>query len=309
MELKDQFRSIERALQKQLCNSTACPEEPTPVFILSAPRSGSTLLYQALCHRLALPYISNLTNDFFATSPVVGLAIQKAMPVQIRFDSQYGKTDGFFQPSEASAVMRRWFGGGHPSALVSARILAGMEASFIATLKAAEILFGAPLVIKNAWHCFRLPYLAAVLPGARFLWLRRNIRDAAKSDLAARYKTKGSADIWNSATPANVEELKKLPPTAQVVENQYEFNRAIGRSLSQHAEGRWIEFSYDDFLDQPERTFVRVGRFLGRSPLLDSSPVTIVKPSGKNLSTEDKKNIDAYVTHHAHRLESYDLVV
>lgn len=277
---------------------------PTTIFILGAPRTGSTLLYQAICSRLSLPYIANLTNDIFAETPIVGLAIQRAMPVEISYASRYGKTDGPFQPSEGSAVMTRWFGGGHPSALVSARILEGMEPHFLATLAAAEALFGAPLVIKNAWNCFRVSYLAQASPAARFIWIRRDAADAAKSDLAARYRTKGSAREWNSATPANIDDLRGMAPAAQVVENQHAFNNAVAAGLSHHAEGRWREVWYEDFCRDPDAVLADLGAFLERSAIQGAAPVEIGRSGSGDLPAVEEKAIDSYLAGHAERFSA-----
>lgn len=95
------------------------------------------------------------------------------------------------------------------------------------TLAAVEAVTGKPQLMKNAWNCFRLPDLARRFPGAGFIWLRRDVRAAAESDFAARYAVQGDALTWNSATPANVDELRRLSPEGQVLENQYEFSRAI----------------------------------------------------------------------------------
>ena len=277
---------------------------PGTVFVLGAPRTGSTLLYQALCKHFGLPYIANLTNEAFAKTPIVGLAVQKAMPVEIRFDSLYGKTEGTFQPSEGSAVMTRWFGGGHPSALVSAQILEGMEPHFLRTVAAAEALFGAPLVIKNAWNCFRVPYLTKALPSARFIWIRRDAADAAKSDLAARYHTKGSAHEWNSATPGNLEELRGMAPTAQVVENQHEFNIAIAGGLRRHAEGRWREVWYEDFCGDPDKVLAELGAFMERRSVQLASDVEIGRTGGADLQAADSKAIDYYLAEHPERFSA-----
>ena len=147
---------------------------PRSVFVLGAPRTGSTWLYQAICGGLELPFISNLTNDLFPDAPIVGLAIQKSVPVRVGQTSKFGKTEGPFQPSEASSVISNWFGGGHPSQVVSNSFLPGRKEHFYATLAAAEVLFGAPLVIKNAWNCFRISCLATALPSAHFVWVRRD---------------------------------------------------------------------------------------------------------------------------------------
>ena len=276
----------------------------TTLFVLGAPRTGSTVLYQALCSRFSLPYISNLTNDNFPKTPIIGLAIQKALPVDIPLNSRYGKTQGALQPSEGSAIIARWFGGGHPSALVSSTILQGMTAHFLTTLSAAEMLFERPLVIKNPWNCFRVRSLAETLPAARFIWIRRDIAAAAKSDLAARYKTKGSPTLWNSATPANVDELRRLPPAAQVVENQYEFNVAIGNGLRSHADGRWAQVRYEDFCRDTGRVLDELACSLGVASAAQRMPIALTRAGNWELPRADQVAIDSYISEHCHRLRS-----
>jgi hypothetical protein len=236
---------------------------PRAVFVLGAPRTGSTLLYQTTIAAFRLPFISNATNAWLAETPIVGIAIQNALRLQVGFKSAFGKTDGPLQPSEGSAVMAHWFGGGHPSQIVSARILDGREEHFLRTLAATEAICRAPLLIKNAWNCFRVDYLATALPHARFVWIRRDISDAALSDLEARYITKGDAYAWNSATPANMSELLKRAPIEQVVENQIAFNEAISTALSRNALGRSLEIWYEELAADPQGIAARLAEFLG----------------------------------------------
>ena len=287
-------------LGKNTANSSA-----RALFVLGAPRTGSTVLYQALSSRFGLPYIANLTNEHFAHTPIVGLAIQKSAPVEIAFNSHYGKTHGPLQPSEGSAVLAHWFGGGHPSALVSNSIKDGMEEHFLATLAAAETLFGLPLVIKNPWNCFRVRSIAEALPEARFVWLRRDMGAAAKSDLACRYVTKGSPTAWNSATPANVGELRHLPPAQQVVENQRAFNAAISDGLKAHAAGRWAQVWYEDFCRDPEVVLDDVGNGLGMPPPIGGAPVELTSAGNWELPRADEAAIDAYTAQPQLRREAY----
>lgn len=273
---------------------------PRTIFILGAPRTGSTFLYQALCSQFHLPYIANITNDFYNGAPIVGLAVQRGVPVRICFESSYGKTQGAFQPSEASAIMARWFGGGHPSAVVSTQILEGMEHQFFRTIAAAEGLFGAPLVIKNAWNCFRVRYLAGALPEARFVWIRRDIAAAAKSDLVARYETKGSSERWNSATPGNVECLQKLPAAAQVIENQHEFNMAVAEAF-EYARGRTHEVWYEDLINTPDSVLESTGAFLRVPSVGGAQPIIIAPPKLPKLSGADNNAIDVYLADHVER--------
>lgn len=257
---------------------------PNPIFILAAPRTGSTYFYQTLVRVFHLPYFSNLTNEFFPTTPIIGLAIQRGVKVRISEKSRFGKTRGPFQPSEGSGPMTHWFGGGHPSQDVSTRILTNREMHFALTLAACQALYdGAALVIKNAWNCFRVEYLAEALPDSRFIWLKRDIRDAAASDLEARYLTKGNVSEWNSATPSNVNELLRLRPEHQVVENQYEYNKAIKQSLGKNEKKRWIDVWFEDFLLKPSKEIERISQFL-QYPIKDSPPAPKQQLSSKRQS-------------------------
>jgi hypothetical protein len=205
--------------------------------------------------------------------------------------------------------MAHWFGGGHPSQLMSRRILEGMDSHFTATLAAVNFFFGAPLVIKNAWNCFRTEYLASALPTANFIWIRRDIRAAAKSDLAARYAVQGSGDTWNSATPANVEALRARPCWEQVVENQYEFGKAISATLQGLSSGRFVEVWYEDLVADASATLSRIAEKLdllrGRrlNPLDDNSRVQ--ETERQELGGTETEALDRYVYENLSKLHGY----
>ena len=223
------------------------------VFVLGAPRTGSTYLYQLCAHRWGLPYLDNLTNEKLWRWPIVGVLYQwlNRSNRRIQFESAYGKTNGPDQPSEGSNTMQWWFGGGHPSQVVSAETLPRREPHLLQTLDAVRRLTGQGLLIKNAWNCFRVRALATRLSNALFLWIRRDIAAASASDLLARYRVQGSPGRWNSATPANLAQLERRHPVEQVIENQFEFHRAIDSALRAHAQGRFATVWYEDLLADP----------------------------------------------------------
>lgn len=263
----DSFSDIEKSIFAELGLSarTQQVQEDGGVFLLGAPRTGSTLLYQLMIRTFDFPYISNLTNGCFPKTPIVGLAIQKAVSNRrrIRLESNYGKVSGDLQPSEGSAVMTHWCGGGHPSQLVSSAVLSQRETHFLSTLRATRKMYGKSLLIKNAWNCFRVCSIASVAQSSKFVWIRRDIRHAALSDLQARYHTKGDPNAWNSATPSNVDHLRTLPYWAQVLENQFEFTRAVEGALAGIDKGRFIEVWYEDLCVNPRDVLSRLSMALG----------------------------------------------
>lgn len=251
--------------------------DPAAVFVLAAPRTGSTVLYQALTESLSLPAITNHANSETPEHPAVGIIASHGARIgggaRADFGSRYGKTDGAHGLSEGSAIFTRWCGGGHPSEIVSPGVLPGRAEHMRATLAAVEAATGKPLVLKNAWNCFRLADLAARFPNAGFIWLRRDVFAAAESDLAARHAVQGDAHAWNSATPRNVEALQALTPEAQVLENQFEFSRAVADAGAALRPDRFAEVWYEDFIAAPDAVMQRLAARL--AALKDLHPAAL----------------------------------
>jgi hypothetical protein len=305
--LEERLRQdAERLLLARLLGPDANVAEAPAIFILGAPRTGSTLFYQATASYLKLPYFSNLANNLFPHCPILAAPAQCQLQgtFAIEFTSAYGKTEGAFQPSEASAVMRHWFGGEHPSQLKSTTILPDKEDHCRRTLAALHLYFGAPVVTKNAWNCFRVTSIAQLLPRAYFLWIRRDLVQSALSDLAARYVVQGNPTVWNSATPANVDELRKGPYWAQVVENQYEFHKAIQGGLEQHAPARHAEVWYEDFLRDPTKVLQALAKKMADilpPPGLEPLALGKAERSPRPYPESDEMNLRRYVEEHEGR--------
>lgn len=296
------LRDAESTLFGRLLAGVDARNSPS-VFILGGPRTGSTLLYQVVARFLRLPYFSNLANEVFAHRPAVaGPLLRDLFDFdQVEFTSAYGKTRGAFQPSEASGVMRQWFGGGHPSQIKSTSVLDGKSEHLANTMAAMHALFGLPVVTKNPWNCFRVASIAEHLSRAFFVWVRRDIVPSALSDLAARYVVQGSPDVWNSATPARYEAMQKeLPYWEQVVENQYEFSKAIRDSLSAHAADRHVEIWYEDLLRDPTACLGELAERLG-VPSASSVVLGRGEKPEKPFRPGDEDRLKAYVDQHGER--------
>lgn len=282
---------------------------PAPaIFIVASPRTGSTLLYQVLARAFQLPFIDNLTNDYFPSVPIVGLASGKSLRQRdlIRFESRFGKSQGITQPSEGSAVMAHWFGGGHPSQVVSASILPGKTAHLRNTLSACYAMLAGPLLTKNPWNSFRVESIAREIPEAAFIWIRRDIRAAAKSDLLARYVVQGNPNSWNSATPANVCDLQARPYWEQVVENQYEFGKAIVDAASTLPKGQFAEIWHEDLVKRPDEALARLRDVLAplKNRQMERLALTSPKREGE-LQLADAEAIERYVASQHDRFNDY----
>lgn len=274
--------------------------DPTVIFVLGSPRTGSTLLFQVIINHFRCAYLPNIVNDCFPHHPIVGSATLRGVMGDARTDyaSDYGKTSDPLDPSEASAVHAFWFGGEHPSQIRSRIPMPGREDHLVRSVLGIATLAGRPLVLKNAWNCFRVPCLASLFPTARFAWIRRDIVASARSDLEARLQRDGP-DTWNSATTANYLELQRRPCWEQVVEQQYEYNIAIEQDLRDHAEGRCCEVWYEDLC---EKTAAALGR-MGESLFPDVAPST--RAAGLIPTLEASSRLAGWNDEDTRRIEDY----
>ena len=101
----------ERFLFKRLSEPDL--EKAFPVFIIGAPRTGSTFLYQSITNSLDVAYIDNLVELFY-DSFCAGFFISKALygnKPHNNFVSYHGNTrrlGGLHAPSECGAFWYRW---------------------------------------------------------------------------------------------------------------------------------------------------------------------------------------------------------
>ena len=280
------------------------------IFILASPRTGSTLVYQLLINAFGLGYVSNFVNDYCWRFPILGAAASRlfARPRVVTLQSDHGKTKGWWGPSEGSALFRRWFGGEHPSQTKSCKVLPGQEPHLRRTMTSLYAMSGRPIVLKNAWNCFRVEELHRVFPGSRFIWLRRDISASATSDLRARHR-RGSPLIWNSATPANYEAIRQRPYWEQVVEQQYEYNAVLERDLTRVCPGQFLELWYERLCEQPTSELERIGGVLSSRAVPVRRTAWEVPSLGHSVSgqarNDDEAKIWDYVNRNLSRLSPH----
>jgi hypothetical protein len=203
-------------------------------------------------------YINNLINDKFNRSLATGFAVTKlagGFSKKVAYDSFYGKTNRWYEPSEGSMVFYNWYGGDHPSEIYSAN--AKNPSDMTASISRAYSVMNRPIIFKNAWNCFRIRDLSYRYPNSFFIWLRRDIISSVASDLESRY-SRGSPYVWNSATTKNYEELFGLQPHEQSVEQQYWFNDSIGKNLNLYAKNRYCEVWYEDICNDVDGEVSRI---------------------------------------------------
>ena len=235
-----------------------------PIFIIGAPRTGSTIFYQTLTNQLNVLYINNLNcllnkNLFFGFWCSFKLFKQRAHNC---FQSDLGRTTSLNSPSECGEFWYRWL----PTykhvidkGETSEKIINQIRIEISAVIN----YYDKPLVIGNNNAGLRIGLLKEIFPDAKYIVINRDPFFVAQSLLLARKKIHGDIINWWGMMPKNYNKLLKKSPTVQVVSQYYFINKQIYQDLESYVnKDSWIEVKYSQLSDKKEITIDKIKKFL-----------------------------------------------
>lgn len=251
--------------------------EESPAFLIGAARSGTSLLYKALCLHPETAWISNWVKRVPAAPRLAVLnRLARRLPdarrrVWFGEDSNayvYGSPRAlaerlFPMPVEGEPVYRR--AGvpqlpGDPGAAPDEQV-ARLRAAFAAIRRASG---GRRLVSKRIANNRRIGLLAGAFPGALFVEIVRDGRAVALSLSRVNW---WETDVvwWYGDTPARWA-AEGRDPWEICARNWVEELREIERGLEVVPAGQVLRIRYESFVERPLETLERVRDFLGLSP-------------------------------------------
>lgn len=228
------------------------------LFILGLPRSGTTLIYQYLVHRLRVAYFTNGVGQFYLSPCLVTFIEHKLNgPYKSDFKSEYGKVKGPTAPREAGSFWGRFFG------LDNYIEYSEMKLYDIHTLRntlaCIQIIFGdVPFVNKNVKHLLRIDAINKIFPNAYFIIVHRKLEDVAVSTLRGRYDNLSDPREWWSVKPPNFIVIKELDIFEQVGHQLISLQRQLEIDLLKIPASRVIRIAYDEFCDNPESIILKL---------------------------------------------------
>ncbi len=270
--------------------------EYAPLFIVGAPRSGSTLLYQLIVRRFDVTYLANRHCAFFgAPSLVERFGGRKASP-PAEYSSAHGLTRGPWGPSECGPFWYRFFRKS-PQHVP----LADARPQDLRRLRAAlRALGGAgrrPIVFKNLLNALRVEPIAAALPEARFVVITRDLTEHARSILAARQRANGEVQSWWSAEPPGWERLATGTPAEQAIGQIEAIHATIDGAREQIGPDRFADVGYESLVADVGTTLDGVAAFAqdaGISLAVRANvPTEFARPPGAALPDELETQLSA----------------
>ena len=221
------------------------------IFIISYPRSGSTLTYQILNRGTKSLYLSNIWNLLYAL-PFFGAKYTNEILKNKNFSSDIGLVPGFSGESEGMKFWSYWMGQGleEKRNLVSSDNLEYLKSLFATLLKKDK-----PMISGYLGHAFSINFLRKHFPGSFFIYLKRDELSNIYSMLKTykRFQNNRKNFNWFSLKPKGWQD-KKDKDKIEKIFWQY---KSIKKNIeSQILDNDTFTVNYDTICKEP-RKFLR----------------------------------------------------
>lgn len=232
------------------------------VFIVGAPRSGTTIINQLLAAATDCAYIDNLAACFWE-DPVIGLQFSNKLIKKRIYNgkSEFGQTSDLSEPHEFGAFWRSRLNYNDMTQQGENHYVDWQ--SLANELRQMVSVNGKPLVMKVfqlGWH---INQIQTVLPEARWIYVNRKIANNALSLLNMRLKRTGNIDEWISSMPATCIGKYEGMPFHQVVSQVTETNKHLDFELSKLDKNSVIRISYDSLIIDTQNIIEVIAKQLG----------------------------------------------
>ncbi|NEV64837.1 sulfotransferase [Thiorhodococcus minor] len=227
---------------------STCP----PLFILGAPRSGSTLTYQAITEYFDVAYVTAPLGYAYGFANALTRILRPWLgrPKTV-FSSDYGRIPGIFSPSEHANIWFQWFPRdgqlGHylPPSNIDFAAYSDLERN----VRSLSRIMRRPWVFKNLYLGMCAGALAQIFPDARFVIVRRDPLLIYQSVLRGRLLRPHLE--WWSVKPPRYRDWLSLPLRTQVARQIFYAEAIPIRDLTRYAPGRYTEIEYSALCKEP----------------------------------------------------------
>lgn len=256
------------------------------IFIIGAPRSGTTLLSQLFSGCTDVGYPNNLMAMFWS-APLTGALLSKKFITDKVFtgSSKYGRTSDFREPHEFGAFWRSNLlmpdmdqpNNSHKE-IINWNHLAD-------TLMDITRIFSLPVVYKAFHLVWFIKEISTVLPNSKWIWIKRKTTNNARSLLDLRRYLNNDINVWASSKPIGMENYISKNPYLEVVAQVELINSWINSQLSGIDEKNSYSLSLESLTSNPVKTFYEISSWSGVN-IIDEN----LEHAIKNIQAETFKN-------------------
>ena len=256
---------VNRIVASRITRDTKLTLNRPPLFVIGAPRSGSTALYQAITATLDVAYVNNLTCSLCTCLPLsFGLSRFIFRERAHRcYRSSFGNTRdcGWNAPAECGEFWYRWLPRDRHFVDfddVSPRTVRHLRSEVARATRIA----GKAIVFKNLNAGQRLRLISRSFPEARIVHITRDIRFNAQSIVLARCRNGIPRGTWWSIKPPKYEQYLDLPKADLAIAQVKAIEAQIEQDKQLFSPEQWKTVCYEDLTANPERIVGEIAQFL-----------------------------------------------
>ncbi len=232
------------------------------VFIVGAPRSGTTLLHQLLASYGRFGYVNNLIARLWRV-PALFMALERDIGAtserSAEFHSTFGKTSGSSGPHEFGFFWRRWlrYEGSHK--VEKDAVPEEIREALFRELNAVLHVANRAVVFKNLAACgMNAELLAQIHTNSLFLVVEREKMDVVRSILSARKKNFDSYREWFSVKPPHWQSTVDREPLEQIDWQIDAIESQLKQQLNVLDESRIRKLRFQSIVERPNQVLSEV---------------------------------------------------
>jgi len=249
---------------------TYCPNKldilPPLIFVSFVPRSGSTYLAQLLARSTKFHYISNFLARFWLR-PDIGFFLQAAtgladlqQPENESLISRYGVTSHPLDPHEFGFFWRQFITGDVNDFVSKPYDPVSVE-KLRMSLNDIRACSSKPMFVKNGLAGYNVELIKHCFPEAKFIYVKRDIGQVAKSIYKARTDIFGSPSEWLSIRPANIAKLQALENPLDQIYGQIKAIDQHINSAFYTCEAEFLSVDYTNLVADPAAAINQIYSF------------------------------------------------
>lgn len=265
----------------------------SPLFIIGAPRSGTTLIYQLITNYFKISYPSNLVelsheNIYFGFW--LKYLFFKNRPHNC-FKSFYGLTEscGLNAPNEKGKYWWKW--------IPKSYLTAGQVDDFVkndANKKILSIMnrYKKPIIFKHLTLGLQIPFVLETFPNAKFIFVKRKpvftIQSLYKEVLAVGDNIFDWVGVW----PKGYEKLIEMPRIEKISKYIHLVYNNLLENIKQIPQKNLLVINYDNLLNDYDFLFKKLEKMYDKkldrriNPFLPDIKISSKQKVGENEFTQ-----------------------
>jgi hypothetical protein len=275
----------------------------SPVFIIGAPRTGSTILYQILTRNLPVAYVNNLVGIgkyTFYINFLINRIVFKGRSHNSN-KSQFGDTliDGLNAPHEAGDFWLRFLP--KKKDYISMDEVKSIDTGMLRkSITAVTNYLDQPILFKNLNAGMRINLIKSVFPEAKFLLIKRDPFYTVQSILLARKKLGINAGEWWSVKPPDFRDYLNMTEVGMVVRQVFDIEMQILNDLKGVVDETNYKILYYENLEVDKGWFNSVAEFIfqNSNSMVERLDIKVevrnTDKLSKELSEEIKREMKKY---------------